>query len=68
MLRGLGYVLHQPRSTSESWLPLATRLLTEHGEWDVNDEPKIDKFLSSRQERRRIENEEEDILRNQIMK
>ena len=41
MLRGLGYVTRQPRSTSEAWLPLAKRLLLENGEWDPADDERL---------------------------
>jgi hypothetical protein len=68
MLRGLGYVLHQPRSTSESWLPLARQLLIDHGEWQVEDEAKIEQYRAIRQKRREEENEEEEKMRLKMMK
>lgn len=34
MLRGLGHVLNQHRSTAHAWLPLAKRVLQEAGEWE----------------------------------
>ena len=41
MLRGLGYILKQPRSTSDAWLPLAKRILVENGLWDTADDARI---------------------------
>mmetsp|Transcript_9354 Transcript_9354/g.12264 ORF Transcript_9354/g.12264 Transcript_9354/m.12264 type:complete len:665 (-) Transcript_9354:256-2250(-) len=59
MLRGLGYVLHQPRSTSEAWLPLAKHLLIQHGEWDKNDEPLIERYLQNKKKQRDLDLKEE---------
>ena len=51
MLRGLGHILKQPRSTSDVWLPLAKRLLVENGQWNDAD----DELIRLQRQRRKLE-------------
>ena len=48
LLRGLGFVLHQPRSTSQAWLPIARSLLVAHGEWDPADDARLEAAAEKR--------------------
>jgi len=48
MLRGLGFVLQQPRSTAVAWLPIAKQCLCAAGQWDAADEVKLTAALGRR--------------------
>lgn len=59
MLRGLGFVLRQPRSTSRAWLPLARSLLLDAGEWDPLDDARLAERAAARRKREAAEALEE---------
>ena len=51
MLRGLGFVVHQPRSTAVEWWPIARQQLVAAGRWDYDDDQRIAKGLEIRRAR-----------------
>jgi hypothetical protein len=55
MLRGLGFVVRQPRSTAVAWWPLARSALLAAGQWDPADDQRIAAGLAVRRARDQAE-------------
>ena len=62
MLRGLGFVLRQPRSTALAWLPVAKQCLVEAGEWDPEDDARVGRGLARRWAQEAIDHRAEGSL------
>jgi len=54
MLRGLGFVVHQPRSTAVEWWPIARRELVKAGRWNYDDDERIARGLEIRRARNEL--------------